>query len=90
MNNLFNLLKNMNGWKAVIAVVLSVGGSYLGIKEDLVSNRVQLNDFIKAQKDRDELQDTTNDRNYMLIHNDLNRLGDKIDESNRLAAGRAK
>lgn len=90
MNSLFNLLKNMNGWKAVIAVILSVGGSYLGIKEDLVSNRVQLNDFIKAQKDRDELQDTNNDRNYMLIHNDLNRLGDKIDESNRLAASRAK
>lgn len=90
MNNLFNLLKNMNGWKAVIAVVLTVGGSYLGIKEDLVSNRQQLNDFIKAQKDRDDLQDNANDRNYMLIHNDLNRLGDKIDESNRLAASRAK
>jgi len=85
MNSLFTVFNRMNGWKSVIAVILSVGSAYLGIKDELTTNKTQMTAFINYQSKVDERQDKQFDVLQQMIHDDLQHLGDKIDERNRAA-----
>lgn len=83
MKWLWDKINNMNGWKAVIAVVLSVGTSYLGLHDQQITNATKLDDYIQAQKETDRRQDHALEVMTSTIHQDIQHLGDKIDNGTR-------
>lgn len=57
MKSIWDMLTNMNGWKAVIAIVSTAGASYLGLHDDIKDAQNNLKTFIEVQSVRNATLD---------------------------------